>query len=589
MPVRSTRRDHDPDDEPAGYSLLWLWVLLGAGAVGLAIGAGIGLWNRRSPAEPDGAGPAPAPARSEEVRVLAGRESPPGPAAAPAISTPDGERVPAATEFPGLKFYLACDSIDDGAVIEGVSRKPVGKLAPGAELTDGVRGQALRLTAARGTSTLQYALDLGDQAEALAVPVGKPFTLAFWVRLPDAPRTNVSVFSGHRVLGNRVRGLYTYASANSGRIHLAEPDGPAGSNKWFKVDNLMPRDKDADRAGWVHLAAVRGEDGMVQTFLDGAPSRAAPQPFAAELQYTSIGLVPGSLTPSVVDIDELCLFDRALGAEELARLAGRGTGTAGPVGNPAKPVMPPVDPVAPPKKSGPAGVPSPATEFPGLKFYLACDALDAGTVTEAVSGKQVGKVADAAVVEGVRGKALRLTHDRKNPNRHALDLTDQVDALRVAAEKPFTLAFWARRVQSDQASGFGAYLLDAETEFRKAPARGFRVQMLPGSPAGVYVHLSDASIPGGAGPPFHPAHKVAEPAKWNHFALVRNEKGEIRWLVNGADSGAAAGSFTGELRYDKIGLLRSSSDTTVVDLDEFCLFDRALSDAELKKLAGLAK
>ncbi|MBN9120751.1 MAG: hypothetical protein J0I06_16645, partial [Planctomycetes bacterium] len=265
------------------------------------------------------------------------------------------------------------------------------------------------------------------------------------------------------------------------------------------------------------------------------------------------------------------------------------------------PKVEPKPPAVPPKPKDPAVVPFVAgvpgapgavvapNTIPGLKFYLACDAVADGKLTEGVSGKKVGTGTGLALTDGPRGNALRLTHDRKDANRHAVDLTDAREQLAIPANRPFTLAFWARRVRADAAGGFGAFLFDANTDFNARHARALYLQLLPNHPALAAASLTDMSNRADPGTvrSARPTNTVADPTAWTHFALVRDDAGKVRWLVNGADApGARAVSFTGELRYDVVGLLRSADGRTVVDLDEFCLFDRALTADELGGLTG---
>jgi len=80
--------------------------------------------------------------------------------------------------------------------------------------------------------------------------------------------------------------------------------------------------------------------------------------------------------------------------------------------------------------------------------------------------------------------------------------------------------------------------------------------------------------------------------RWHHVALVRDEKGAVRLLVDGEESRqrTSPDRFGGSFSYDQIWLGSDlASRDVVVDVDEFCLFDRALTDDELKRLGGRAK
>src|SRR5262249_40857242 len=93
---------------------------------------------------------------------------------------------------------------------------------------------------------------------------------------------------------------------------------------------------------------------------------------------------------SIVDIDELCLFDRALTEAELDMLVGE---RAGPKeGELVTPL---------PARRG--GVPA-ATDLEGLKVYLPCDSAIHNQVLETVSKKLVGKSKGVDLVDGRGGE-----------------------------------------------------------------------------------------------------------------------------------------------------------------------------------------
>jgi hypothetical protein len=745
--------------------------------------------------------------------------------------------VAAATEFPGLKYYLPCDAIVDGRVIDAISGQPVGKLSSGAEVTDGPRGKGLRLTSPKRGVTDKFALDLTDQVNDIAIPDNQPFTLSVWVRLPKPTETDLEVLSGSEYRWQRLRSLHFRARSTSVKFSLSEPLGADVKGKTLNFEELLIRRKESDRTGWFHLAMIRRRDGNIQTFIDGDSDRTEPSMFSAEIKYKSFGFLPPSpsLDQRTADIAEFCLFDHALTADELARLGGRksertpastaqdttqpptapetypvlapseltglkfyfpcdkvadgglmeavsgksvgrfsrgaveevagprgaalrlsvdapGTDTTpyafttskpeeafqipakqpftlamwvrivqspptdtcrifsgrvknspaatssqiwisyakgragGGIRSPRGPVpascgvtdpskwfhvamtrnsngtvqflidgvferspgavtsweegrweilelvpssnahtpvtvevadiclfdrllendeigalagkkpapkkkpqdpsttTPPVKPKVDPVARGPR----PATDFPGLKFYLPCDTLTDGKLTEAVSGKPVGMGAGLELTDGVRGKAIRLTHDRQDTNRYALDLTDQVGVLAVPADKPCTLSFWVRRTTSNAVGGHVPFLIEASTPQKANYHRSFTIGLSSGVPASFFTTIGDTTnrFDLSTAKARRGNHQLSEPAKWNHIAFTRDEMGETRWLVNGTaeERGVA---FPLELRYDTFGLVRSINGKTIIDLDEFCLFDRLLRDNELTELTGL--
>jgi hypothetical protein len=82
------------------------------------------------------------------------------------------------------------------------------------------------------------------------------------------------------------------------------------------------------------------------------------------------------------------------------------------------------------------------------------------------------------------------------------------------------------------------------------------------------------------------------PAEWAHFSMVREENNTVRWTVNGlpvVPAARADAEWGGPLEYDQFGLGGSVRGKCVFDLDEFCLFDRALTGDEIAKLAAPAR
>jgi hypothetical protein len=237
---------------------------------------------------------------------------------------------------------------------------------------------------------------------------------------------------------------------------------------------------------------------------------------------------------------------------------------------------------------GAAKIPVPAaSEFTGLKFYLACESVKSQTVVESVSGGQVGRAHRVELTEGVRGKAFRLTHDGTTLSRCALDLSGQKQLFTIEANAPFTLAFWVRRPHLSE-GGEDVLVFEALPGPTYAVRRGLEFRLFSNlSPGAAFTvtEQRDRKDPG----TLHAATttRVAnDPSQWHHFALARSERGEIRSFVNGSGASTADNLFPPEIRYYAIHFMRSLRGKATIDLDEFCLFNRSLTDAELRKLAG---
>src|SRR5581483_8806456 len=84
--------------------------------------------------------------------------------------------------------------------------------------------------------------------------------------------------------------------------------------------------------------------------------------------------------------------------------------------------------------------------------------------------------------------------------------------------------------------------------------------------------------------------KAVADGKWHHFALLRDNLGNVTLYVDGqwqdgkADEGAR-GRLTTDLRALGRDLLRASPGFQG-SIDEFCIFRRKLTDNEINKLAG---
>ena len=83
-----------------------------------------------------------------------------------------------------------------------------------------------------------------------------------------------------------------------------------------------------------------------------------------------------------------------------------------------------------------------------------------------------------------------------------------------------------------------------------------------------------------------------EPGEVADVAIVRDEKNVVRGYFNGKHvppSGKPDPVWDGPLGYDRFFFGDPDRVRTVLEVDEFCLFERALAADELKKLAEPAK
>jgi hypothetical protein len=228
-----------------------------------------------------------------------------------------GGPVPPAGDLPGLVLYLPFDQPGPGdQVLDAVTGQPAARLAGAAGYGPGVRGKGLDLTAKGGY------LDLGPAGDRLSFKANAPFTIAFWVR--------------------------TAAHSSDGMLlSLRTAKDPGGLLQigWAGTGFLRPllindAGKDLERAeiagpqlkvpSWNHVALTRKPDGELTLFLNGEAVGTGPrQPGAVTTGRRFLGanaheVAQGFTTNTFVgELDEFCVFDRALSPEEVRKLAGQ--------------------------------------------------------------------------------------------------------------------------------------------------------------------------------------------------------------------------------------------------------------------------
>jgi hypothetical protein len=573
-----------PADAPRG-SLLWLWVLLGTGALGVGLGAAVFfVFLREKPTEkpvvekpPVTQPAAPELPKSDPRRADPPKTNPPK-TDPPKVTPPPKPKDPppaVARTIPGLKLYLPLDALADGKITEAVSGRRV-SAGVGVAVPDGPRGKpALRLTHDRKTDT-RPALDLSDLRDGFTVAAGQPFTLAFWAR-----RVHSDVQGGSGAM--LIEANNGPAEQQSRSLRLQFLPGVSAlvivtltdtSNRFDQgtVKTVQPSHNVTDASAWNHFVLTRDEAGTVRWMINGAESPTArPLPFAAELRYDSIALLRSFEAKTVIDLADVCLYDRALTDAELGTLTGL---TIAPRTKPF---------VLAERKRPAAGAVPDATDMKGLRFYLPCDKIENGSVTEAVSGKPVGKGRKLELVDGPRGKALRATAGGAGGTRDALDLTAHVDALAIEEGKPFTLALWVR---TDDWNTLGSQFLDG----RASSPDLFRFFSIHRNPQSIGFMLNQGK-PGGRPDPNNQSargnHDLTPTSGWVHLALTRDERGTCRFLVDGEVASTSPTPYTAEVRFASFALGHQVIGAFTADFDEFCLFDRVLADDEIARLAGL--
>jgi len=177
----------------------------------------------------------------------------------------------------------------------------------------GKAGQALNMSLDMQYATVDYAPDLAMNT----------FTVAAWVNVAD-------VDSSRGVLGTRIGGENTFdLKVEAARIHGDIGDGSAWLNT--SLDITAAQGGAISLNEWHHIAYVIDDAAdAVTMFLDGVPAATATFTgtplFMKSGQSLGIGRdYDGAAEFMHGTIDEVCIYNRALSAAEIAWMAGRRT------------------------------------------------------------------------------------------------------------------------------------------------------------------------------------------------------------------------------------------------------------------------
>ena len=328
---------------------------------------------------------------------------------------------------------------------------------------------------------------------------------------------------------------------------------------------------------WVIGAAIGGIASAVTGFWLERISNKNQQAAAEPVQKAGLfpgGTQPAANNPGVSIPPELLDRLRPPAAPPLAPATP--PRPAAGVRRPSQPVLEPVTPFTR------AATPPAASDFPGLLAYWSLDegkganAFDSAAKAQAVLN-------GGRWVSGVRGQAVEL-------DGTAFVGLGESPRLNFPAQSAFTIACWVRPA-SDTGKVFW---------FRNHPD-GLAI---------VGVHLDGGKLRGWVrhdGGVFHPnsfGGEVAAPhplrtGEWYHVALVRHANGQPEMYQDGRSLGRAKGgrettgkvtTNTRTLGVDAHALLQNPNHSEAQPLqgalDEFCVFNRALSAVEVAKLAG---
>lgn len=220
--------------------------------------------------------------------------------------------------------------------------------------------------------------------------------------------------------------------------------------------------------------------------------------------------------------------------------------------------------------------PPSAETIPGLAAYWPLDSATHDDTDNAVFGGEPGRLIGATFVPGVRGKALQFHGAVSRIELHPSPRLSYADGA------PFTWAGWVQTTSDGT-------LLGQRRRTDEDPVVDVTIEQgalcatvrCDGPDLGRAKKISGAQIADGT---------------WHHFALTRDEAGNIELFLDGQSQAKAAGAggpittdlnFLGQERY--WATLKSGPGHPYFTglLDECCLFDRVLKPAELRTLAAL--
>lgn len=238
-------------------------------------------------------------------------------------------------------------------------------------------------------------------------------------------------------------------------------------------------------------------------------------------------------------------------------------------GGPTSPSDPPPLPYVKPK------TPPAASTFPGLVGYWTFDEGAGAKAYDAVSTAE-GTLHGCQWVPGIRGRALELD------GSGASFFPNSAPGLDVAKNAPFTLAIWVRTNEKN-----GTVL-----GFRSHPdgLALLRVWINNRQPHTWLRHNGGIFIPPGT------TSKVPLTfGEWHHLAFMRHDDGSLQlfqdgesvdWQKPGRESSGALTTNARALGLEPLEHKNPGQHYFAGSLDEFCVFSRALTPAEVAKLAG---
>ncbi len=408
------------------------------------------------------------------------------------------------------------------------------------------------------------AVNLDGSDDYVSLPAGvvnglSDFTIAAWVKL-DTVSNWARIFDFGT--GTTVNMFLTPRNSVSSVVRFAITTGGNSSEQQINGSAALPT------GSWVHVAVAKA--GNVGTlYVNGtavgtnsnmtlSPSSLGntTQNWLGRSQYSADPYLDGQL-------DDLCIYNRALSASEIAALAG-GSATPTPTPTPTRTPTP-----TPTPTSGPTATPTPTPGGTGLVVWYKFDETSGTTAYDSSgNGRNATLVNGPTWVAGRSGNAVNL--DGSN---------DYVSlpAGMVSGLSDFTIATWVR--------------LDTTGSWRRVFdfGTGTTVNMFltPQSSAGT---VRFAITTGGASAEQRINGTAALPTgSWVHVAVTK--AGNVGTLyVNGTAVGTNSNmtlspSSLGNTTQNWLGRSQYSADAYLDgQLDDFRIYNRALSAAEISSL-----
>lgn len=451
---------------------------------------------------------------------------------------PGGERLPAPAAWPGVAAYWPLDE-GQGAQAADVVEAKLTATAHHVAWKRGVRGKCLSFGNREGRLVLPGgpALDFNGKSA---------FTIAGWVR---AQRPDGGIVSFKNEKGQASLEIFL----QRGRITVSLRDDNAPPGHWWALQGPPAADGD-----WHHFALTRQAEGQLELLVDGQSYGKSNNNGPIWSTVRLLGFKPdpesalGRLEQQHLtgEIDEFCVFKRALTEQEVNALAGKDVRT-----------LPGADPDLFLKVTDAKGE---AVQMPLLARWTFDDRNQLG-----------GTLHGGRLVPGVRGQALELNGKG--------DYFDYGKADKLNFGRWFTIAGWVR---TDRKNGVILSQRHSEDQYATLDVLvedGSLVVRWQANRTTIANEVSGGSIADG---------------RWHHFAVVREVTPEIftQIYVDGVSQGRKAAkhpdpvvrtdlrAFGAERRWLKDGGVAEERCYLQGALDEITFFDLPLPPAAIKQV-----